>query len=242
MARARSPTKSPPRKTRSSSSNSVKKQSKKPFSHVRSQSPSSLEEEDQSYDKFDDPDYDWLSDESQDMDSSVLGPEEDLDVDACDDTISAEVPDPKTLKGMPLEEKILASKYLHATGSSNMTKACNLFGIKQGKEYARFRRRHQGLNQPARFAQVKRQRLSPAQELTLVEWCIHLTILGVPLNRTTILPRAQMILDPNDPKNANVKPPGSSWLKRFLHRYRDVLKSGRPEAWILNVHVASTRR
>lgn len=124
---------------------------------------------------------------------------------------------------MDLEERYAAaSAWLDAMGETKMKKAMVPFGLKP-EQYYTFRRRHKDLARARRQSQEKRQCMTAAQELTLVDWCHYLALMGTPLNRKTLIPRVIDILQ----LRPEEKMPSKSWFCRFIKRHPE-LRKGRP--------------
>ena len=84
--------------------------------------------------------------------------------------------------------------------------------------YTTLRARFLNVHKPRHEAHAAQQFLSPALELLLVKWIIHLGATGRPLCKWTIRLRAQHL----HPEN---KKPGCNWIYLFLKRHPDIVLS-----------------
>ena len=75
---------------------------------------------------------------------------------------------------------------------------------------------HRGIHSPAKEAHAKQQRLSPESELALVDWLEHLSEMGCPVDKRTIIDMT--IVLSGDPT-----PPNKKWVGRFLNRHPDIV-------------------
>ncbi|RPD59929.1 DDE-domain-containing protein, partial [Lentinus tigrinus ALCF2SS1-6] len=81
-------------------------------------------------------------------------------------------------------------------------------------------RRYKGVTKPRNLAHESQQILTHAQERALVDWLVHLSQIGRPLNKRTVRQKVKRI-------SARHRTPSRKWLSRFLARHKE-LKLGKP--------------
>ena len=95
-------------------------------------------------------------------------------------------------------------------------------------KYFTLRRRILGLAVHQKEAHVDQQLLTKAEEQTLVEWIQYLALTGHLLNKRTIRPKVQAILDAKGSKfHGSEKYPSKNWIRKFMRRWLPHLKTGR---------------
>jgi hypothetical protein len=98
--------------------------------------------------------------------------------------------------------------------------------IAHGVPYFTLRRRILGLTLPKKEAHVNQQLLTKAEQATLIDWIKYLALTGHPLNKRTIRPKVQAILEAKGHKT-DLKHPSKTWIRYFMKRHTPELKMGR---------------
>ena len=92
--------------------------------------------------------------------------------------------------------------------------------------YFTLRRRILGLALPKKEAHINQQLLNKAEQATLIDWIKYLALTGHPLNKRTIRPKVQAILEAKGRK-VDSKHPLKTWIHDFIKRHTPELKMGR---------------
>ena len=92
--------------------------------------------------------------------------------------------------------------------------------------YFTLRRRIMGLALPKKEAHINQQLLNKAEQATLIDWIKYLALTGHPLNKRTIRPKVQAILEAKGHK-VDQKHPSKTWIREFMKRHTPELKMGR---------------
>ena len=82
--------------------------------------------------------------------------------------------------------------------------------------YSTLRRCVQGLSLPKKEAHINQQLLTKAEQETLIDWIKYIALTGHPLNKRTIRPKVQAILEAKSQRNVDGKNPSKSWIQRFM--------------------------
>lgn len=92
--------------------------------------------------------------------------------------------------------------------------------------YYTLRRRILGLALPKKDAHINQQLLNKAEQATLIDWIKYLALTGHPLNKRTIRPKVQAILEAKGRK-VDLKHPSKTWIREFMKRHTPELKMSR---------------
>ena len=80
-----------------------------------------------------------------------------------------------------------------------------------------------GLALPKKEAHINQQLLNKAEQTTLIDWIKYLALTGHPLNKQTIHPEIQAILDAKGHK-VDIKHPSKTWIRNFMKQHMPELK------------------
>ncbi|CDO74679.1 hypothetical protein BN946_scf184671.g2 [Trametes cinnabarina] len=113
-----------------------------------------------------------------------------------------------------------ALEYLHALPESERKGQIKPTARQFRVSYDTLRRRFLGISRPRNLAHEPQQILTHAQERALVEWLVHLSSIGRPLNKRTVRKKVKRV-------SGSKRTPSRKWLNRFLARHQE-LKLGKP--------------
>ena len=82
-----------------------------------------------------------------------------------------------------------------------------------------------GLALPKKEAHINQQLLNKVEQTTLIDWIKYLALTGHPLNKQTIHPKIQAILEGKGCK-VDPKHPSKTWIRDFMKRHTPELKLG----------------
>lgn len=123
------------------------------------------------------------------------------------------------------ESRLAKAKEEFQAGKFKSIKAA---AVSHNVKYFTLRHRILGLAVPHKEAHVNQQLLTKAEEQTLVEWIQYLALTGHPLNKCTIRPKVQAILQAKNSKFHGIeKYPSKNWIRKFMRRSLPHLKTGR---------------
>ncbi|CDO75972.1 hypothetical protein BN946_scf184888.g22 [Trametes cinnabarina] len=127
----------------------------------------------------------------------------------------------KQLQAIQHEERVTrAVEYLRALPEDQRRHKLSQTARQFQVRYDTLRRRFLGNTRPRTLAHETQQILTHSQERALVDWLIHLSTIGRPLNKRTVRKKVKHISGRN-------RTPLRKWLSRFLARHKE-LKLGKP--------------
>jgi hypothetical protein len=121
------------------------------------------------------------------------------------------------------EEKLATAKQAYESRRYTSIRAT---AVAHGVPYFTLRRRIMGLALPKKEAHTNQQLLTKAEQATLIDWIKHLALTGHPLNKRTIRPKVQAILEAKGHKK-DAKHPSKTWIHQFIKRHTPDLKMSR---------------
>ena len=142
---------------------------------------------------------------------------------------------------MENESRLIKAKEEYQAGKFKSIKAA---ATAHNVQYFTLRQSVLGLTLHQKEAHINQQLLTKAEEQTLVEWMQYLALTGTghPLNKCTIRPKVQAILEAKGSKfHSNDKHPSKYWIQEFRKRHLPHLKTGRGFGLDYEAYVSKVR-